>query len=142
MVAAPALMVIGVRATGAQSGRGGEGNLTYARGQSVMPVYQGWTENADGSFNLHFSYINQNWEEEVDLPVGPNNSVSPAPLGPDAGQPTHFYPRQNRWLFTVRVPKDWGAKEVVWTLTSHGPDQPRVRRAPGRVRDGRVSDAI
>jgi len=117
-IAIASLIVVAFQTHGASQVRPGEGNLTYSRGQSVTPVYQGWTENADGSFNLHFSYLNQNWEEEVDVPVGPNNSVEP--LGPDAGQPTHFYPRLNRWQFTVRVPKDWGTKDVVWTLTSHG----------------------
>ena len=39
----------------------------------------------------------------------------------DRGQPTHFYPRRQRFLFKVVVPKDWDKKEkVVWTLTSRG----------------------
>src|SRR5262249_38409024 len=39
----------------------------------------------------------------------------------DRGQPTHFYPRRQRFLFRVVVPKDWDKKEkVIWTLTSHG----------------------
>src|SRR5439155_20481704 len=40
--------------------------------------------------------------------------------GPDRGQPTHFYPRRTRFLFSVRVPKDFGKNEIVWTLTSNG----------------------
>ena len=95
-------------------------SLTYTRGQSVIPVFFGWKENPDGTFDLLFSYINRNWQEEVDIPVGPDNNIQPAPFGPDAGQPTHFLPRVNRWQFAVRVPKDFGSKEVVWTLTSHG----------------------
>ena len=118
---AVALFVAGFVDLGSAQVRSGEGNLTYTRGQNVTPVYQGWTENEDGSFNLHFSYLNNNWEEEVDVPIGADNSVTPAPYGPDAGQPTHFYPRLNRWQFTVRVPKDFGTtNEVVWTVTSHG----------------------
>jgi hypothetical protein len=97
---------------------GEDGNLTYTRGQSVEPVFHGWLPNEDGSFDLYFSYINRNWQEEVDVPIGPDNNFSPAPYGPDGGQPTHFYPRVNRWVFTVRVPKDFGTKEVVWTLSS------------------------
>ena len=65
-IAIASLVVVSFQARGASQVRPGEGNLTYSRGQSVMPVYQGWTENADGSFDLHFSYLNQNWEEEVD----------------------------------------------------------------------------
>jgi hypothetical protein len=25
-------------------------------------------------------------------------------------QPAHFYPRRQQYVFTVRVPKDWGKK--------------------------------
>jgi hypothetical protein len=42
------------------------------------------------------------------------------PGGPDLGQPAHFFPRRNRFVFTVHVPKDFGKKEIVWTLTSKG----------------------
>ena len=135
---AAVMMVVALQARGASQtpSRPGEGNLTYARGQSVFPVYQGWTENPDGAFDLHFSYVNQNWEEEIDIPIGPNNNISPAPFGPDAGQPTHFLPRQNRWQFTVRVPKDFGSKEIVWTLTSHG----KTERAFGTMAPGYAMD--
>src|SRR5437870_13461999 len=51
-------------------------------------------------------------------PVGPDNNIEPG--GPDQGQPTHFYPRRNPFLFTIRVPKDFGNKELIWTLTTHG----------------------
>jgi len=94
----------------AQSVRRDDLTLTYIRGQSVVPVYYGWDENPDGTFNLYFSYINRNWQEEVDIPIGPDNTVQPAPFGPDAGQPTHFLPRQNRLVFQLKVPKDFGAK--------------------------------
>ena len=88
------------------------------RGQNIAPVYEGWEKNPDGSFNLLFGYFNRNWDERIDLPVGPDNNIEPN--GPDYGQPTHFYPRRNRFLFKVRVPADFGDKELVWTLTSHG----------------------
>ncbi len=99
---------------------GQDPGLTYASGQSVVPIFGGWAENPDGSFDLHFSYLNRNWVEAIDIPIGPDNNIQPAPPGSDAGQPTHFLPRNNRWQFVVRVPADWGSKELVWTLTSHG----------------------
>jgi hypothetical protein len=93
--------------------------LSYSSGQSVSPAFEGWEPNPDGSYDIIFGYMNDNWEEELDVPVGPNNNISPGL--PDQGQPTHFYPRRNRFVFSVRVPKDWGNnKEVVWTLTTHG----------------------
>ncbi len=66
---------------------------------------------------MFFGYMNSNWEEEFDLPVGSDNHIEPG--GPDQGQPTHFYPRRNMFLFTIRVPKDFGDKELVWTLVTH-----------------------
>ena len=92
--------------------------FTYSKGQSVSPSYEGWTPNEDGSFTLYFGYMNSNWLEEFDVPIGPDNAIEPG--GPDRGQPTHFYPRRNPLLFTIRVPKDFGEKELIWTLTTNG----------------------
>ena len=76
-------------------------NLTYLRGQSVTPSYEGWHPNPDGTIDLWFGYLNQNWQEELDLPIGFDNSIEPAPYGPDAGQPTHFLPQVNHWQFAI-----------------------------------------
>src|SRR5215469_2788966 len=104
----------------------GAGSLSaqvqYATGQNVAPIFEGWERNPDGSYNMVFGYLNRNYEEEVDIPIGPENSIT---IGDevygDRGQPTHFYPRRQRFLFRVVVPKDWDdKKKVVWTLTSHG----------------------
>src|SRR5215831_4329584 len=82
---------------------------SYSRGQNVYPAYEGWEQNSDGSFNMLFGYMNGNWEEELDIPVGPDNDIEPG--GPDQGQPTHFFPRRNRFVFRVRVPKDFGTQD-------------------------------
>jgi hypothetical protein len=92
--------------------------FTYSSGQSVSPAYEGWMANGDGTFTMYFGYMNTNWREEFDLPIGPANDMEPG--GPDQGQPTHFYPRRNPFLFTVRVPADFGARELTWTITTHG----------------------
>jgi hypothetical protein len=93
--------------------------VRYARGQNVAPVFEGWEKNADGTFNMVFGYLNRNYEEEVDIPIGPNNKVDVA--GDDQGQPTHFYPRRQRFIFRVVVPRDWDkTRKVTWTLTSRG----------------------
>jgi hypothetical protein len=92
--------------------------LSYSRGQTVSPAYEGWEQNDDGSFNFLFGYMNRNWEEELDIPIGADNSIELG--GPDQGQPTHFLPRRNRFVFKVRVPKDFGEKEIVWTITVRG----------------------
>jgi hypothetical protein len=97
---------------------GAQTRYTYMRGQSVSPAYEGWWPNEDGSFTMFFGYMNSNWEEEFDVPIGPLNAVEPG--GPDQGQPTHFYPRRSPFLFTIRVPKNFGTKELIWTLTTNG----------------------
>ena len=76
---------------------------SFSSGQNIAPVYEGWEQNTDGSFTLVFGYFNRNWEEEIDLPVGADNAIEPG--GPDQGQPTHFLPRRNRFLFRIRVPR-------------------------------------
>ena len=91
--------------------------VRYASGQNVVPVFEGWERNADGSFNMVFGYMNRNYEEELDVPVGPNNAIEPGLI--DQGQPAHFYARRQQYVFKVRVPRDWGKKDLVWTLTSH-----------------------
>lgn len=107
-----------------------------ASGQNIAPVYEGWEPNPDGSFNLVFGYMNRNWEEEIDVPVGPENTLDPG--GADQGQPTHFFPRRNRFIFKIRVPKDFGTKEVVWTLTTHG----KTERAYGTLKPDYVIDDV
>ena len=63
--------------------------------------------------------MNRNWEEEIDVPVGPDNGFNVG--GADQGQPTHFLPRRNRFVFRVPVPKGFTEKdELIWTLTTHG----------------------
>ena len=58
------------------------------------------------------------------------------PGGPDLGQPTNFFPRRNRFAFQVHVPKDFGTKEIVWTLTSKG----RTEKTYGTLKPDYVLD--
>jgi hypothetical protein len=116
----------GVLDASAQSvGRTLGGTIKFNSGQSVQPIFDGWAKNPDGSFDLYFGYLNRNYVEEPNIPIGPENALEPS--GPDRGQPTYFYTRFNRRAFTVMVPKDWDKKEVVWTLTTHG----KTERAVG-----------
>jgi hypothetical protein len=91
----------------------------FSRGQDVSPTFEGWEGNPDGTSTLYFGYYNRNSEEEIDVPLGPDNTFD---LGNgDQGQPTHFYPRRRWFVFKIVVPKDWPKdKRVVWTLTTKG----------------------
>lgn len=92
--------------------------LSYTRGQNISPAYEGWEKGPDGQRYFLFGYMNRNWEEEIDVPVGENNFFSPGPA--DRGQPTHFQPRRNRFTFKVPVPDGFSeTDEMIWTLTAH-----------------------
>ena len=111
-------------------------SLTYSSGQTVSPAFEGWEKNDDGSFNMLFGYMNRNWEEEPVVPIGPDNCIAPGPC--DQGQPTRFQPRRNRFVFKVKVPKDWGNKELVWTLTVRG----KTEKAYATLREDSTVDNI
>jgi len=102
----------------------------HLKDQIVSPAYEGWWPNDDGSSTMFFGYMNTNWEQHLNVDVGPENYFNVVAAGAldeleveafdfaqaDQGQPTHFYPRRNPFLFTVNVPADFGDKELVWTL--------------------------
>jgi hypothetical protein len=125
-------------------------SLSYSRGQTVSPAYEGFEVNPDGSYNLVFGYMNRNWAEELDVPVGPDNYFSLVDAGTlddlereaydareaDKGQPTHFLPRRNRFTFKVRVPADFGERELVWTLRTRG----ETKRAYASLRQDLLID--
>jgi hypothetical protein len=90
----------------------------FSRGQDVVPSFDGWIRNPDGTFTMVFGYFNRNSEEEPAIPAGADNKVEPGPA--DQGQPTYFLPRRHAWMFRVKVPADWGNKELIWTITAHG----------------------
>jgi len=104
------------------------------RGEITSPAYEGWWENEDGSFKLFYGYMNSNWEQTFNVPIGSANYFSVVEEGAlndlsvdgfdfaqaDQGQPTHFYPRRNPFLFTIDVPADFGEREMVWTLQTQG----------------------
>jgi hypothetical protein len=94
------------------------GQYKFRTGQTVAPVFEGWERNPDGTFNMVFGYMNRNYEEIVNVPIGPNNNIEPG--GPDQGQPTHFFTRRSQFVFRVKVPEDFGNKDLIWTLTTRG----------------------
>lgn len=104
--------------------------VRFNAGQSVVPYFEGWIKNPDGTFEMVFGYFNRNWKQEISVPVGPDNKVEPL-LGTtgDLNQPTYFLPRRHRFIYRVRVPANFGKQSVVWTLTTNG----RTERAYGEL---------
>src|SRR5262245_40768759 len=97
--------------------------LKHARGELVAPVFEGWFRDDAGTLMLSFGYFNRNFEQELDIPVGPDNKFEPGPA--DQGQPTHFIPRRQWGAFAVPVSKDAERrllaekKTVTWTLRAN-----------------------
>ena len=95
----------------------------HLQGEKLFPAFDGWEQQADGSVKLWFGYFNENWEQEFELPLGPDNHFAIVEVGrdnlrpdeafevsytsedADQGQPTHFYPRRNPFLFTITLPE-------------------------------------
>ena len=104
------------------------------RGQPVLPSFEGWYQKTDGTYDLCFGYFNLNLEEEVEIPLGPDNFIEPDRF--DGMQPSHFLPvppppdlyRRYFCVFTVNVPADFDER-VVWTLRQDG----REYQVPGHL---------
>ena len=91
------------------------------RGASITPAFEGWYQNADGTYTLLVGYFNRNSKETLEIPVGPNNRIEPGPV--DQGQPTYFQTGRQWGVFAIKVPRDFGTKALTWTITSNGESQ-------------------
>ena len=84
-------------------------NIPRNSGDSVQPVFDGWQRYPDGSTVMWFGYLNRNYKQQLDIPIGPNNgftSDSGQLAAADQGQPTHFYTRRHQYVFKIDVPKN------------------------------------
>lgn len=127
-IVAAALILAGSLGAGVGAQSEFANNLKHDSGQDVQPVFEGWARVPNGTFDLYFGYLNRNWVQKLHVPIGAANNIQPG--GPDRGQPTFFYTRTQRKVFTVNVPADFGKKELVWTLTVNG----RTRTVYGHLK--------
>ncbi len=116
-----------------------------SEGQRVVPFFDGWYQNPDGTVTLSFGYSNLNQDKVVEIPLGPDNVITPREY--DGVQPTSFPPlvagsasgsggagprrERERGVFTVTIPAGF-AGDVVWTLRNQG----QAFSVPGRARTG------
>lgn len=110
------------------------------RGQPVVPLFDGWFPNEDGTRTLCFSYFNLNTEQSLSIAPGPDNYLSddrfPAML------PSHFDPlppayRHKFCVFTITVPASFGRDETIeWHLSSAG----QALSVPGHIKPAFVLD--
>ncbi len=119
--------------------------------QPIVPIYEGWYRNADGTNEICFGYFNLNLDEAVDIPLGERNFIEPRQY--DGRQPTHFTPvpgmseaspfssrfRRVWCAFTVTVPASFSENDQIWwTLHRDGEDGPV--RTPGTIKIEYVLD--
>lgn len=120
--------------------------------QPVVPIYEGWYRNADGTYEICFGYFNLNMDEALDIPLGEGNFLEPRQY--DGHQPTHFTPvpgmsptspfrsrfRRFWCAFTITVPADFGQTDQVWwTLQREDGD---IVRTPGTINPAYILDAV
>ena len=110
------------------------------QGQPIIPLFDGWFGNEDGTRTLCYSYFNMNTKQSLDIPLGKNNYLSDDRF--DVMLPTHFDPlppkyRHKFCVFVVTVPADFSTRDkIYWHLTSA--DQPL--KVPGHVLPAYVLD--
>jgi hypothetical protein len=116
-----------------------------ADGLRVAPFFDGWYQNPDGTITLSFGYSNLNREEVVEIPLGPDNFITPKEY--DGRQPTSVPPgvpdstdgaaagpnrrERERGVFLVPVAAGFRG-DVVWTLRHRG----QTLSVPGRAKTG------
>jgi hypothetical protein len=90
-------------------------------GASITGAFEGWfpSETDKNARTFLIGYFNRNTQQELDIPVGPNNRIEPG--GPDMGQPTHFLPGRHYGMFAIPVPKDFTPQDkFTWTIFVNG----------------------
>ena len=109
-------------------------------GQPVIPIFDGWFANSDGSKTLCYGYFNLNTAQTLDIPHGEANYLSDERYR--FATPTHFDPRPPQYrrkfcVFTIDVPADFPANQTIdWHLTSAG----EALSVPGHVLPAYVLD--
>lgn len=109
-----------------------------ADGQAIIPLFDGWYPNEDGSKTICFGHFNMNTEQTFDIPVGEDNYLETDFPGLDlstANIPTHFDPLPVAYRhvfcgFTVTVPAEFNTNHrITWHLSSNRFDL----NTPGKV---------
>ena len=119
------------------SARPWSGSVLVPSGGPIIPIFDGWYPNADGTNTLCFGYYSVNYEEDLDIPLGPNNFIEPSQY--DGRQPDYFEHiperpfsyRRRYCVLPIQVAEDFGPDDsVVWTL-QRGREEPIS--VPGRM---------
>ena len=97
-------------------------------GQAIIPLFDGWYPNEDGTKTICFGYFNMNTEQSFDIPVGSENYLETDYPNLDlsnANIPTHFDPlppayRHIFCAFSVNVPEGFNTNHrITWHIASN-----------------------
>ena len=115
-----AIALILLSGTALEAQRRLPGAAEASSGRPISPFFEGWYENADGTYTLSFGYFNRDSEEALNIPIGADNFIEPSEF--NGVQPTLLSTRRHVGTFTVTVPAEFGSDEgrVVWTLRNRG----------------------
>ncbi|MBT8146403.1 MAG: hypothetical protein KJN90_06075 [Gammaproteobacteria bacterium] len=103
-------------------------NVIRDSGQAVIPLFDGWYPNEDGSKTICYGYFNMNTQQSLDVPHGENNYLESDYPGLDLSGvllPTHFDPLPPRYrhvfcAFTINVPGDFSVNNrITWYLNTN-----------------------
>jgi hypothetical protein len=103
-------------------------NVIRDRGQAVIPLFDGWYPNEDGTKTICYGYFNMNTDQSLDVPQGADNYLETDYPGLDLSGvmlPTHFDPLPPRYrhvfcAFTITVPGDFSvSNRITWYLNTN-----------------------
>ena len=112
--------------------------IIRTKGQPVIPLFDGWFPNEDGSSNICFGFFNMNLQEALNVPLGESNYLETDYPGLDLSGvmlPTHFDPLPPRYrhvfcAFSINVPADFDSdNRITWYLNSNRQEL----KVPGKV---------
>lgn len=104
-------------------------SLAPSTGLPIIPIFEGWVANEDGSRTFSFGYINRNTKQSIDVPLGASNRIEPAKY--DGIQPTHFPVGRGTGIFSITVPPEEAGSDVWWYITPAEGGEPL--KVPGRA---------
>ena len=114
-------------------------------GQPVIPLFDGWYPNEDGTSTICFGFFNMNSEQALDIPLGEQNYIETDYPGLDLSTalvPTHFDPLPPRYrhvfcAYSITVPEGFNTNHrISWHLTTNG----QKLTTPGKVIPAYVLD--
>src|SRR5262245_66013911 len=101
LVWAAVLMVVAVPGTVSAQGNPDPTSFKFNNGQNVVPVFEGWAKNADGSYAMWFGYFNRNYAETPVIPVGLDNKIEPG--AGDRGHATDIIQSTRRTAYNCNM---------------------------------------